>query len=66
MIHNNYVLHEKYILDNFVGGFKPGTRTFVREFKPQTISVAVDYSRYQEELAVVNPQKPLKITSSYP
>uniref|UniRef100_A0A803MXW2 Uncharacterized protein n=1 Tax=Chenopodium quinoa TaxID=63459 RepID=A0A803MXW2_CHEQI len=43
MLQNNICLPEKYLLESFIGGLKPGLRPFFRAFKPQTIVAAVEY-----------------------
>ncbi|KAL8087895.1 hypothetical protein AgCh_037873 [Apium graveolens] len=57
MIQINHILPKNYILDSFIGGLKPSVKPFVRAFKPETISQAIEYARLQEESLAVISQK---------
>lgn len=60
MIQINHILPDSYILDSFIGGLKPSVKPFVRAFKPETISQAIEYTRLQEESLSVLSQKSTK------
>uniref|UniRef100_A0A803M2N6 Ty3 transposon capsid-like protein domain-containing protein n=1 Tax=Chenopodium quinoa TaxID=63459 RepID=A0A803M2N6_CHEQI len=64
MLQYNYVLPNKYVLESFIGGLKPGIRPFVRAFKPQTINEAVEYARLQDESINLNKPTSIKQFSS--
>ncbi|XP_074313633.1 uncharacterized protein LOC141648817 [Silene latifolia] len=49
MLQRNRLLPDQYFLDSFVGGLKPAVKPFVKAFKPETLSEAVEYARLQEE-----------------
>lgn len=50
MIQQNNMLPDSYFLDSFVGGLKPTVKPFVRAFKPETLSAAIEYARLEEEI----------------
>lgn len=41
-------------LDSFIGGLKPVIKSFVKSFKPLSITNAIEYSRSQEESPQIN------------
>jgi len=45
----NPTMPESYLLESFIGGLKPAIKTLVRAFKPQTLDLAIEQARYQEE-----------------
>ncbi|XP_056698524.1 uncharacterized protein [Spinacia oleracea] len=49
MMMNNHILPETYLLESFVGGLKAAVKPFVKAFKPDSISEAIDLARLQEE-----------------
>lgn len=63
MVQINHILPDSYILDSFIGGLKPSVKPFVRAFKPDTISQAIEYARLQEE-SIAMIQKTTKFNLS--
>lgn len=54
MLQSNHVLHKGYILDSFIRGLKPAAKPFVKAFKPELITAAIEYARLQEGTLQVN------------
>ncbi|XP_021766248.1 uncharacterized protein LOC110730736 [Chenopodium quinoa] len=63
MIQNSLCLPENYLLENFIGGLKPGIRPFVRAFKPQ--NETMEYARLQDETILANTLKTMKTNTTY-
>ncbi|KAL2931387.1 Retrotransposon-derived protein PEG10 [Bienertia sinuspersici] len=65
MLQQSQFLPESYFLDSFIGGLKPSLKPFVRAFKPNSISSAVEYARLQEEaIQAIKPTwKPTPVSS---
>ena len=40
---------DTYLLESFIGGLKPAIKSLVRAFKPQTLDLAIEQARFQEE-----------------
>ena len=66
MLQINHILPDNYILDSFIGGLKPSVKPFVRAFKPNSISQAIEYARLQEESLAVMLQRSSKFTFNSP
>lgn len=49
MLQQNHLLPNSYFLDSSVRGLKPTLKSFVRAFKPISISSAIEYARLQED-----------------
>ena len=52
MIQINHTQCNIYILDGFIRGCKLSVKPFVRDFKPETISQAIEYST-EESITVI-------------
>jgi len=40
---------EDYLLESFIGGLEPAIKSLARAFKPQTLELAIEQARLQEE-----------------
>uniref|UniRef100_A0A803MRK9 Retrotransposon gag domain-containing protein n=1 Tax=Chenopodium quinoa TaxID=63459 RepID=A0A803MRK9_CHEQI len=66
MVQVGYMLPDKYLLESFIGGLKSSLRPFVKAFKPQTISAAIEYARFQQESDSLNTSNRPKYTTTKP
>lgn len=49
VLQHNHFLPDSYFLESFIGGLKSTVKPFVRAYKPQTVTAAIEYARCQEE-----------------
>ncbi|XP_056698640.1 uncharacterized protein [Spinacia oleracea] len=62
VLNTHHNLSEEYLLDSFIGGLDPIVKPFVKAFKPNSISEAVEFARLQEEQTLACSQKQVKPT----
>lgn len=53
------------MLESFVGSLNPGTRAFVKAFKPKNIESEVEYARLEEESLNLNSYKTTKSAHTF-